>query len=43
MLIKRQDTKYALPFGPFLSLGALLYTIAGNYIIQEFFYVLGSR
>jgi leader peptidase (prepilin peptidase)/N-methyltransferase len=43
MLIKRQDTKYALPFGPFLSLGALVYTIAGTYIIQEIFYVLGHR
>ncbi len=33
MLIKRQGTKYAIPFGPFLSLGALLYVMVGNRLI----------
>jgi leader peptidase (prepilin peptidase) / N-methyltransferase len=37
MLIKRENTQYALPFGPFLSLGALLYTIAGDALIHGFF------
>ncbi len=34
MLVKRQGTKYAVPFGPFLSLGALLYVFAGNRLIN---------
>jgi leader peptidase (prepilin peptidase)/N-methyltransferase len=33
MLIKGQGTKYAIPFGPFLSLGALLYLFEGDTII----------
>lgn len=37
MLIKRQGTQYAVPFGPFLSLGALLYAVAGDSIINGFF------
>jgi len=37
MLIKGEGMKYALPFGPFLSLGALLYAIAGNELIRLFF------
>ena len=37
MLIKGEGMKYALPFGPFLSLGALLYAIAGNNLIRLFF------
>ena len=34
MLIKGKDTKYAVPFGPFLSLGALLYVFAGDTLIN---------
>ncbi|MGD0659545.1 MAG: prepilin peptidase [Syntrophorhabdales bacterium] len=34
MLIKGQGTKYAVPFGPFLSLGALLYVFAGDTLIN---------
>src|SRR5208282_3903267 len=34
MLVKRQGTKYAVPFGPFLSLGALLYVFAGDMLIN---------
>ena len=37
MLIKGEGMKYALPFGPFLSLGALFYAIAGNDLIRLFF------
>ncbi len=36
MLIKHEDTKYAIPFGPFLSLGALFYVLAGNRVIYAF-------
>jgi leader peptidase (prepilin peptidase)/N-methyltransferase len=36
-LIRGEGMKYALPFGPFLSLGALLYLIAGNQLIRLFF------
>jgi leader peptidase (prepilin peptidase)/N-methyltransferase len=36
-LIKGEGTKYALPFGPFLSLGALLYMIAGQDLIRLVF------
>ena len=36
MLIKHADTKYALPFGPFLSFGAVLYVLAGNRVIYAF-------
>jgi len=34
MLVRRQGTRYAVPFGPFLSLGALLYAFAGDWVIQ---------
>ena len=37
MLIKGEDTKYAVPFGPFLSLGALVYVFAGEELIYGFF------
>ncbi len=37
MLIKGEDTKYAIPFGPFLSLGALIYVFAGEEIRSAFF------
>lgn len=36
MLIKKENTKYAIPFGPFLSLAALLYVFAGNGIVRRF-------
>jgi len=34
MLAKGQGTKYAIPFGPFLSLGALLYIFVGNFFVR---------
>lgn len=43
MLIKREGTKYALPFGPFLSLGALVYMLAGSDLIHAFFNFLSKR
>ena len=30
MIIKKQDTKYAVPFGPFLSAAAVAYIFAGD-------------
>lgn len=36
MLIKGEDTKYAIPFGPFLSLGALIYVFVGEELIYGF-------
>jgi leader peptidase (prepilin peptidase)/N-methyltransferase len=36
MLIKGEDSKYAIPFGPFLSLGALIFLFFGDTIIYMF-------
>lgn len=33
MIAKGRDTKYAIPFGPFLSLGALVYVFKGEALI----------
>lgn len=35
MLAKGAGTKYAIPFGPFLSLGALFYVFIGNTMIRS--------
>ncbi len=35
-----KDSKYALPFGPFLAVGALIYLFAGNFIIDWYFSVV---
>ena len=43
MLIKGKDTKYAIPFGPFLSLGALLFVFLGDRIIFEFLGFVAGR
>lgn len=37
MIVKGQDMKYAVPFGPFLSLGAVAYIFFGNYMTSLFF------
>jgi len=34
MLLKKKDRRYAIPFGPFLSLGALSYLLLGEEIIH---------
>ena len=34
MLLQKKDRKYAIPFGPFLSLGALSYLLYGGEIIR---------
>ncbi len=40
MLMKKQNGGYAVPFGPFLSFGAVVYTIAGESIIDAVFRLL---
>jgi len=37
MIVKGQDMKYAVPFGPFLSLGAIAYLFFGGYLSGMFF------
>jgi leader peptidase (prepilin peptidase)/N-methyltransferase len=43
MFIKGADTKYAIPFGPFLSLGALIFIFFGDRIIYAFFNFAAGR
>jgi leader peptidase (prepilin peptidase) / N-methyltransferase len=43
MIIKHADTKYALPFGPFLSFGAVLYVLAGDRFIYAFITFISPR
>jgi len=43
MLIKHEDTKYAIPFGPFLSLGALFYVLAGNRVMYAFLSLMSPQ
>jgi leader peptidase (prepilin peptidase) / N-methyltransferase len=40
MLAKGKDGKYAIPFGPFLSVGAVLYVFFGEAVIRRFFIFL---
>jgi len=37
MLIKGKNMKYAIPFGPFLSIGAIAYVFVGAQIIAWYF------
>jgi leader peptidase (prepilin peptidase) / N-methyltransferase len=43
MLAKGENSKYAIPFGPFLSLGAVIYVYMGGYFINMVFGVLEKR
>jgi leader peptidase (prepilin peptidase)/N-methyltransferase len=43
MFVKGENTKYAIPFGPFLSLGALVFIFMGESIIHSFLGFLGRR
>lgn len=38
MLLARKDLKFALPFGPFLSIGAIAYLFLGPQLIAWYFY-----
>ncbi len=41
MIVEKKDRKFAIPFGPFLSLGAIVYLFWGEGIIRGYFMVLG--
>ena len=41
MLVKGKDMKYAVPFGPFLSIGAITYIFFGQRIIDWYLNTLG--
>ena len=41
MLKSRQGTKLAVPFGPFLSIGAITYIFFGTQLIIWYFNILG--
>ncbi len=43
MLIKGENTKYAVPFGPFLSVGALIFIFVGDYLINGFIHLAAGR
>ncbi len=38
MIVKGKDTKYAVPFGPFLSIAAVAYIFWGNAVMNFLFY-----
>ncbi|UCD32526.1 MAG: prepilin peptidase [Desulfobacterales bacterium] len=40
MLVKRKNMKFAVPFGPFLSIGAITYIFFGYEIIRAYFNLL---
>jgi leader peptidase (prepilin peptidase)/N-methyltransferase len=40
MIIKGRDMKYAVPFGPFLSIGAVAYLFFGTAVIDGYFNLL---
>ena len=43
MLIKKENTKYAIPFGPFLSLGAVIFLFSGDRFIYAFLNIIMRR
>jgi leader peptidase (prepilin peptidase) / N-methyltransferase len=43
MLIKKENTQYAIPFGPFLSLGAVIFLFAGDRVIYAFLNIMMRR
>jgi leader peptidase (prepilin peptidase)/N-methyltransferase len=40
MIIKGKDMKFAVPFGPFLSIGAITYIFFGHEMISAYFNLL---
>jgi leader peptidase (prepilin peptidase)/N-methyltransferase len=40
MLVKGKDMKFAVPFGPFLSIGAITYIFFGQKVIYWYFNLL---
>jgi len=41
MIAEKKDRKFAIPFGPFLSLGAMIYLFWGEEIVRAYFMMLG--
>lgn len=41
ILVKGKNMKFAIPFGPFLSIGAITYIFFGQKVIYWYFHVLG--
>ncbi|MFH2013088.1 MAG: prepilin peptidase [Pseudomonadota bacterium] len=39
MLKEKKDTKFAVPFGPFLAMGAIIYIFWGDMIVRHFLYL----
>jgi leader peptidase (prepilin peptidase)/N-methyltransferase len=42
MLVQKKDSKLAIPFGPFLALGALLYIFFGKQMIHWYMGLSGG-
>jgi leader peptidase (prepilin peptidase) / N-methyltransferase len=40
MLARKENTKYAIPFGPFLSLAAVIFLFSGDRLIYGFFNII---
>jgi leader peptidase (prepilin peptidase) / N-methyltransferase len=42
MLLQKKDSQYAIPFGPFLALGAICYIFVGQWLIHWYFSLGGG-
>ena len=42
MMVQKKDAKLAIPFGPFLALGAILYIFYGRQVIQWYLHMGGT-
>ena len=42
MLVQKKDTKLAIPFGPFLAFGAILYIFYGRQVIHWYLHMGGT-
>jgi len=42
LMFSQADSKYAVPFGPFLSLGAIMYVLWGEFLINWYMGILGG-
>lgn len=43
MIAEKKDRKFAIPFGPFLSLGTMIYLFWGEEIVRGYFQILGGQ
>jgi leader peptidase (prepilin peptidase)/N-methyltransferase len=42
MVVQKKDSKLAIPFGPFLALGAILYIFFGRQVIHWYLNIGGG-